>query len=60
VLNRFKKALSIGNISGLFYLCLMILDYLLLMFLIVTYPARNIKKERNFDYEKYKLILSRK
>jgi hypothetical protein len=60
ILNRFKKALSIGKVSGIWYLSLMIMNYLFLMLLVMLCPAKKMKKEKSFDYEKYKLILTKK
>lgn len=60
ILNRFKKCFSIGNISGLFYLSLIVLDYLLLMIIILVCKKKDIKKKPNLDYEKLKDILKNK
>ena len=53
IITRMKKALGIGHVSGVFYLCLMALDYLLLMALTVFYPVSSFKKEKRFKYENY-------
>jgi phosphatidylinositol glycan class A protein len=60
ILNRFKKCFSIGNISGLFYLSLIILDYLLLMIIIFVFRKKDIKKQKNLNYKKLKEILKNK
>ena len=56
ILNRIKKAMSIGKFSGLFYVSLIILDCLYFLLLVLLYPAKNMNKEKNFDYKKYKQI----
>jgi hypothetical protein len=53
IINRIKRSLSIGNFSGLFYIVLFIIDCLFLLFLSTFSPKRNMKKEKNFDYNKY-------
>ena len=57
IITRMKKALGIGHISGVFYLCLIALDYLLFMALSVFCPRSSYKKEPKFDYENYKKYL---
>lgn len=57
IINRFKKCLSIGNISGFFYISLIILDYLFLMLLIIFCSRSKFKKEKDFDYDKYKKLI---
>lgn len=57
VINRIKKALSIGNYSSVFYIALFLIEYLYLFFITVFFPKANIKKEPNFDYENYKNLL---
>lgn len=54
IINRFRKCFTIGYISGMFYLSLIIFDYLFLMLLIVVCPSRKFKKQKDFDYELYK------
>jgi len=49
--------MSIGNISGIFYLSLIVLDYLLLMLLIIFSSNKRHKKEKDFNYEKYKRFI---
>jgi phosphatidylinositol N-acetylglucosaminyltransferase subunit A len=60
ILNRFKSCLSIGRFSGIFYLILIIIDYLLLLFVSSIRPKKNYLKEKTFDYEEYKNLLKKK
>ncbi len=57
IINRMKKSLSIGKFSGMFYISLIIFDYLFLIFLLLICPRKKLLKQKNFDYEKYKTLL---
>ena len=56
-ITRIKKLLAIGRISGVFQVCLIVLDYLLLIFLTLYQPVWNFKKGKQFKYENYKKYL---
>ena len=58
-ITRLKRALGIGNVSGVFHFCLIALDYLLFLFLSLIYPPTVIHKERRFNYENYKKYLNK-
>jgi phosphatidylinositol glycan class A protein len=58
-ITRLKRALGIGNVSGVFHFCLLALDYLLFLFLSLIYPPTVIHKERRFNYENYKKYLNK-
>jgi len=60
ILNRFKNCLSIGRFSGIFYLILIIIDYLLLLFISSIWPKKNYKKQKAFIYEVYRDLLEKK
>jgi len=60
ILNRLKMALSIGNFSGIFYLILIVVDYLILMMLVTFCKKKNITKVKDFPYEEYKKIIKTK
>ena len=57
IINRIKNCLTIGNISGLFYLSLVILDYLFLFILVVLCPKKKFRKEKDLNYSKLKEII---
>ena len=57
VITRLKKLLAIGRISGVFQVCLIVLDYLLLIFLTLYQPVWTIKKGKQFKYENYQKYL---
>ena len=57
IITRIKKVLAIGKISGIFHVCLIILDYLLLLFLTLYQPVKSFKKEKQFKYENYQKYL---
>jgi phosphatidylinositol glycan class A protein len=57
IITRIKKALAIGNLSGIFYVCLICVDYLFFIFFSIFQPVRKIQKEKNFKYENYKQYL---
>ena len=56
-ITRIKKLLAIGRISGVFQVCLIVLDYLLLIFLTLYQPVWNFKKGKQFKYENYQKYL---
>ena len=56
-ITRIKKLLAIGRISGVFQVCLIVLDYLLLIFLTLYQPVWTIKKGKQFKYENYQKYL---
>jgi hypothetical protein len=58
-INRIKRALSVGRVSGLFYLCLLLIECLVLLALVVFQPKSKMKKEINVDYEAYLKILKK-
>lgn len=60
ILNRFKNCLSIGRFSGIFYLILIIIDYLLLLFISSIWSKKNYKKQKTFIYEVYRDLLEKK
>ena len=57
IITRIKKALAIGNLSGIFYVCLICVDYLFFLFFSLFQPERTIPKEKEFLYENYKQYL---
>ena len=57
IITRLKKLLAIGRISGVFQVCLIVLDYLLLIFLTLYQPVWTIKKGKQFKYENYQKYL---
>ena len=48
---------SIGNFSAVFYLILILLDYLILLFLSIIKPKGRYPKHADFDYEDYKRVI---
>jgi hypothetical protein len=59
ILNRLKRTLSIGRLSGIFYLILIIIDYLVLLLISSIWSKKNFIKEKSFNYELYKQILNK-
>jgi ABC-type spermidine/putrescine transport system permease subunit I len=59
IINRIKRSLSIGKVSGIFFIILFLLDYLVLLFMSTLYPKRSIKREPDFKYENYLKVLNK-
>jgi len=57
IITRIKKSLAIGDLSGIFYVCLICVDYLFFLFFSIFQPKRTISKEKEFLYENYKQYL---
>lgn len=53
IINRLKRCMSLGNVSGWFLLCLILLDYLVLLLIIIFYPKDGYRKAERFYYDKY-------
>lgn len=60
MITRIKNILSIGRLSAILYLCVVIMAYLILMFLSIVQPKKSIKKEKTFNYKYYIQLLENK
>ncbi len=60
MLTRIKNILSLGRLSAILYLCVVIMAYLMMMILSIVQPKSSIKKEKSFNYKYYINLLENK